>query len=392
MHSINQVVLIVLDSVGIGDAPDADKYGDVGSNTIGNIAEKQGGLNLPNMAAIGLGHLGNFKGIPAVEQPRGAFARLTEASAGKDTTTGHWELGGASLTRAFPTFPNGFPADFVKAYEQRIGRSTLGNYAASGTVIIEQLGADHVATGKPIIYTSADSVFQVAAHEEIIPLPELYRICEIAREMLTGDLAVGRVIARPFVGTAGQFKRTEHRRDFSLYPPHNTILDNVKEAGLMVAGVGKIEDIFAHRGLTDSNHTGNNHAGVDAIIQFVKTRKRGLIFANLVDFDQNFGHRNDVPGYANALEEFDKRLPEILAALGPEDVVMITADHGNDPTTPSTDHSRERVPLLIAGQPIRPGTNIGTRSTFADLAATIAALLNVPGTGEGTEFASLMTN
>lgn len=392
MTSINQVVLIVLDSVGIGDAPDADKYGDVGSNTIGNIADARGGLNVPNMAAIGLGHLGHFKGIPAVEKPTGAFARLTEVSAGKDTTTGHWELAGASLSKAFPTFPNGFPADFVKAYEERIGRGTLGNYAASGTVIIEQLGAEHVATGKPIIYTSADSVFQVAAHEEVIPLPELYRICEIAREMLTGDLAVGRVIARPFVGTAGQFKRTEHRRDFSLYPPHNTILDNVKEAGLMVAGVGKIEDIFAHRGLTDSNHTGNNHDGVDAIIQFIKTRKRGLIFANLVDFDQNFGHRNDVPGYANALEEFDRRLPEILAALGPDDVVMITADHGNDPTTPSTDHSRERVPLLAVGQPIRPGTNLGTRASYSDLAATITTLLGVPGTGEGTEFASLMTN
>lgn len=392
MTSINQVVLIVLDSVGIGDAPDADKYGDVGSNTIGNIADVRGGLNVPNMAAIGLGHLGHFKGIPAAERPTGAFARLTEVSAGKDTTTGHWELAGASLSKAFPTFPNGFPADFVKAYEERIGRGTLGNYAASGTVIIEQLGAEHVATGKPIIYTSADSVFQVAAHEEVIPLDELYRICEIAREMLTGDLAVGRVIARPFVGTAGQFKRTEHRRDFSLYPPHNTILDNVKEAGLMVAGVGKIEDIFAHRGLTDSNHTGNNHDGVDAIIQFIKTRKRGLIFANLVDFDQNFGHRNDVPGYANALEEFDKRLPEILAALGPDDVVMITADHGNDPTTPSTDHSRERVPLLAVGQPIRPGTNLGTRANYSDLAATIATLLEVPGTGEGTEFASLMTN
>jgi phosphopentomutase len=388
MRKINQVTLIVLDSVGVGDAPDAAAYGDEGSNTIGNIADVLGGLPLPNMAAIGLGHLGNFKGIPSVEQPTGAFARLTEVSAGKDTTTGHWELGGASLSQAFPTFPNGFPENFVKDFEERIGRGTLGNVVASGTTIIEQLGAEHVATGKPIIYTSADSVFQVAAHEDVILLPELYRICEIAREMLTGPLAVGRVIARPFNTVDGKFKRTEHRRDFSLYPPHNTILDNVKEAGLMVAGVGKIEDIFAHRGLTDANHTGNNHDGINATIAYINTRRPGLIFTNLVDFDQNFGHRNDVQGYANALIEFDRRLPEIQAALGPNDVLMITADHGNDPTTSSTDHSRERVPLLIAGAPVRSGTNLGTRASFADVAASIAAMLGVPDTGEGSEFAS----
>jgi phosphopentomutase len=387
---INQVILIVLDSVGIGDAPDADKYGDAGSNTIGNIAKARGGLKMPNMAQLGLGHLGDFVGLPPVDRPSGAFGRLTEVSAGKDTTTGHWEMAGASLTKAFPTFPNGFPREFLKAYEARIGRGTLGNYAASGTVIIEQLGAEHVASGKPIVYTSADSVFQIAAHEEVIPLPELYRLCEIAREMLTDDLAVGRVIARPFVGSVGAFTRTEHRRDFSLYPPHATILDTAKAAGLMVAGIGKIEDIFAHRGLTDTNHTGNNTAGVNATIEFIKTRRRGLVFTNLVDFDALYGHRNNVAGYAEALEEFDRRLPEILNAMGAEDVLMITADHGNDPTTASTDHSRERVPLIVAGKPVRPGTNLGTRSTFADVAATIAVLLNVAGTGEGSEFASTL--
>lgn len=390
MTQVSQVILIVLDSAGVGDAPDADVYGDAGSNTIGNIAQTMGGLNVPNMAALGLGHLGRFQGVPPVERPSGAYGRLTEISAGKDTTTGHWELAGCSLTKAFPTFPRGFPAEFVRAYEQRIGRGTLGNYAASGTVIIEQLGAEHVATGKPIVYTSADSVFQIAAHEEVIPLPRLYEMCEVAREMLTGDLAVGRVIARPFLGSPGSFRRTEHRRDFSLYPHHDTILDTVKAAGLTVAGVGKIEDIFAHRGLTDSNHTGNNNAGIDATIEFIKMRRRGLIFANLVDFDALYGHRNDVAGYARALEEFDRRLPEILAALGEEDVLMITADHGNDPTTPSTDHSRERTPLLIAGTPIRSGTDIGARRTFADVAATIGMMLNVPGTGEGVEFASLV--
>lgn len=390
MSVINQVVLIVLDSVGIGDAPDAAQYGDLGSNTLGNIARVRGGLTLPNLAQLGLGQLGDFVGVPRVDSPSGAFGRLTEVSAGKDTTSGHWEMAGASLTKPFPTFPQGFPKEFLQAYETRIGRGTLGNYAASGTVILEQLGAEHVATSKPIVYTSADSVFQIAAHEEIIPLPQLYELCEIARQMLTDDLAVGRVIARPFVGSVGAFKRTEHRRDFSLLPPHATILDTVKAAGLMVAGVGKIEDIFAQRGLTDTNHTSNNAAGIIATIEFMQTRRQGLIFTNLVDFDALYGHRNDVVGYANALEEFDRRLPEIRQALGDNDVLMITADHGNDPTTPSTDHSREQVPLVIAGKPVRPGTNLGTRSTFSDVAATIAALLNVPGTGEGTEFASLI--
>jgi phosphopentomutase len=389
MPKINQAIIVVLDSVGVGDAPDAEAYGDAGSNTIGNIAQAIGGLSLPNLATLGLGHLGDFKGIPAVENPTGAYGRLTEVSAGKDTTTGHWELGGVSLKRPFPTFPNGFPKEFVESYETRIGRKTLGNYPASGTVIIEQLGAEHVAAGKPIIYTSADSVFQIAAHEEVIPIDELYRLCQIAREMLTDDLAVGRVIARPFIGAAGAFKRTERRRDFSLTPPADTILDKVKAAGLMSAGVGKIEDIFAHRGLTDANHTGNNEAGVTATIDFIKTRRPGLIFTNLVDFDALYGHRNNIEGYAQALRDFDRRLPEILAAMGDDDVLFLTADHGNDPTTPSTDHSRERVPLLAAGQRVKPIAT-GTRDSFADLAATVATLLNVEPPNEGVEFASLI--
>jgi phosphopentomutase len=386
MPKVNQITLIVLDSVGIGDAPDAEAYGDAGSNTIGNIAAAVG-LNVPNLAALGLGYLGNFKGIPKVESPTGAYGRLTEVSAGKDTTTGHWELGGVPLSKPFPTFPDGFPAGFIKAYEARIGRETLGNYPASGTVIIEQLGAEHVATGKPIVYTSADSVFQIAAHEEVIPIDELYHLCEIAREMLTGDLAVGRVIARPFIGQAGNFKRTERRRDFSLTPPRDTILDKVKAARLMSAGVGKIEDIFAHRGLTDVNHTGNNEAGITATINFIKSRRPGLVFTNLVDFDALYGHRNNPKGYAEALEYFDRRLPEILAALGPDDVLMITADHGNDPTTPSTDHSRERVPILVAGRAVKPGA-IGTRRSFADVATTIAELLGIEPPDYGESFVS----
>ncbi len=386
MDALHQIILIVLDSVGIGDAPDAEAYGDAGSNTVANTARAVGGLHLPHMAALGFGHLGNFAGVPAVAEPQGAYGRLTEVSVGKDTTTGHWELAGVSLAKPFPTFPKGFPPSFIAAYESRIGRGTLGNRAASGTVILDELGAEHVSTGRPIVYTSADSVFQIAAHQEVIPLEDLYRFCEIAREMLTGDLAVGRVIARPFIGAPGSFTRTEHRRDFSLMPQGDTILDKVKAAGLMVAGVGKIEDIFAHRGLTDVNHTGNNEAGVTATVDFIRTRKPGLIFANLVDFDALYGHRNNPQGYAQALEAFDRRLPELLSALGPDDALMITADHGNDPTSGSTDHSRERVPLLAAGNPVRP-VDIGTRRTFADVAATIAELLGVPAPGQGKSFA-----
>ncbi len=385
---INRVVLIVLDSVGCGDAPDAAAYGDAGSDTLGNTARAVGGLHLPHLGRLGLGHLTAIEGVPPAAAPTGCYGRLTEVSAGKDTTTGHWELGGLLLERPFPTYPDGFPADLMAAFEARIGRGTLGNRPASGTVILEELGEAHVATGRPIVYTSADSVFQIAAHEEIIPIEELYRMCEIARQLLTGQHAVGRVIARPFVGTPGRWTRTERRRDFSLAPPGTTILDAVSRAGLEVMAVGKIEDIFAHKGITQSDHTGNNMAGVDATLSFLKSEQVGLIFTNLVDFDALYGHRLDPEGYARALEAFDRRLPELLAALRPDDVLILTADHGNDPTSSSTDHSRERVPILIAGERVKTGFDLGTRDSFADVAATIADLLGIPWDGAGVSFAA----
>jgi phosphopentomutase len=387
MGLVTRVILLVLDSVGCGDAPDAAEYGDLDANTLSNLSKAVGGLHLPNLERYGLGHLTEIQGVPPVEEAEGAYGRLTEISAGKDTTTGHWELTGIVLERPFPTYPKGFPRSLMNEFEARVGRETLGNYPASGTEIIKELGEEHIQTGKPIIYTSADSVFQIAAHEEIIPIDELYRFCLIAREMLKGEHAVGRVIARPFIGTPGNFTRTERRKDYSLEPPKNTILDVVKNAGLEVAGVGKIEDIFAHRGLTMSNHTGNNMAGVDAILSFLRQDFEGLIFANLVDFDALYGHRNNPRGYANALEAFDRRLPELLDNLRERDILIITADHGNDPTTPSTDHSRERVPFLVAGKAVRKNTNVGTRPSFADIAATIGEILQVDWQRTGNSFA-----
>ena len=385
---IKRVNLIILDSVGCGDAPDAAAYNDVGTNTLGNIARVMGGLKLPHLGALGLGNLTDIQGVPPTHSARGGYGRLTEISAGKDTTTGHWELAGTPLTQAFPTYPQGFPPDIMAEFAAKTGRGWMGNYPASGTEIIEQLGEEHVKSGKLIVYTSGDSVFQIAAHEEVVPLTDLYRYCQIARDMLS----VGRVIARPFIGPIGQFTRTEHRKDFSLLPPGVTILDAVKSAGLEVMAVGKIEDIFANQGITQSNHTGNNMAGIDAIIQFCHQPDEGLIFTNLVDFDALYGHRNNPKGYAEALEAFDRRLPEIEAAMRPTDVTMITADHGNDPTTPGTDHSRERVPVLIFGSAIKPNSNIGTRGSFADLSATIAELLGIPWPSAGQSFAELIRN
>lgn len=389
-QTVDRVVLIVLDSVGCGDAPDAAAFGDEGSNTLGNIARAVGGLRLPNLQTMGLGNLTDIEGVPPTQQSRGAYGRLTETSPGKDTTTGHWELAGVPLVQPFPTYPQGFPPEIIDAFTAQTGREILGNYPASGTVIIETLGAEHMQTGRPIVYTSADSVFQIAAHTGVIPLPELYAMCETARRILRGPHAVGRVIARPFVGEPGHFSRTEDRRDFSLVPPADTLLDVLKAAGMETMAVGKIEDIFAHRGLTRSKHTGNNMAGVDALLEFCAAPNRGLIFANLVDFDALYGHRNNPRGYADALEAFDARLPELWAALHPGDVLIITADHGNDPTTLSTDHSRERVPLLLSGAPVLPGIDLGTRSSFADLAATIADMLGVPWAGAGESFKTLM--
>ncbi|MBE3587986.1 MAG: phosphopentomutase [Thermoanaerobacteraceae bacterium] len=374
---ISRVTLIVLDSVGVGALPDAARYGDEGSNTLAHIARDVGGLHLPHLGALGLGNILAIEGVPPAGKPGAAYGRMAEASAGKDTTTGHWEIAGLLLERPFPVYPRGFPPEIIRPFEERTGRPVLGNKPASGTAIIEELGAEHMRTGRPIVYTSADSVFQIAAHEEVIPLEELYRMCRIARELLTGEHAVGRVIARPFVGRPGGFKRTANRRDFSLPPPAPTVLDLLQEKGLAVLAVGKIEDIFAGRGITEALHTENNMDGVDKTLTFLRRDDRGLIFTNLVDFDMLYGHRNNPRGYAGALEDFDRRLPEILAALRDDEVLIITADHGCDPTTGSTDHSREYVPLLVYGRKVQAGVDLGTRRTFSDVAATVAELFGL---------------
>ena len=387
MNEVKRVIIIVLDSMGVGELPDAAEYGDEGSNTLANTAQAVGGLSLPHMQKLGLGHITAIEGVPPCDEPLGAYGRMAEASAGKDTTTGHWEMTGIYSPRPLPTYPNGFPQELIKEYEQRIGRKTLGNYPRSGTVIIQELGEEHMRTGYPIVYTSADSVFQVAAHVEVIPVEELYRICQIAREMLVGEHAVGRVIARPFVGEPGNFTRTERRKDFSLLPPERTLLDRLVAAGRPVMGVGKIEDIFAHRGLSQSVHSPNNMACVDQTLAYMKESQRGLIFTNLVDFDMLWGHRNNPQGYAGGLEAFDRRLPEVMGAMTAPDILFLTADHGNDPTTPSTDHSREYVPLLAYGSRVKPGVDLGTRETFADLGATVAELLGIEPLPFGTSFA-----
>ncbi|HEX3015448.1 MAG TPA: phosphopentomutase [Desulfobacteria bacterium] len=377
---VKRVILVVLDSVGIGELPDADKYGDRGSNTLANIAEAVGGLKLPNLEALGLGNIHRIQGVNPVQEAQGAYGKMAERSPGKDTTTGHWEIAGVLLDKPFPTFPQGFPAGFVHEFEQAIGRGTLGNIAASGTEIIKQLGVEHMATGKPIIYTSADSVFQVAAHEEVIPLAELNRICRIAREMLVGPMAVGRVIARPFIGAPGGFQRTANRHDFAILPPVKILHQYLAEKGLAVMAVGKIKDIYAGLGITQHRSAKNNMDALDQTIAFMAEGDAGLIMANLVDFDMLYGHRKDVQGYAKALEEVDSRLPELISFLGNDDVLAITADHGCDPTTPGTDHSREYVPLLMVGAHIKRNYCLGVRPTFADLGATIAELfaLNLP--------------
>jgi phosphopentomutase len=391
MYGINRVILIVLDSVGVGALPDAAEYGpqDPVSNTLANTARAVGGLSLPHLARLGLGNIVDVQGVRPVSSPAGAYGRMAERSKGKDTTTGHWEIACVLSMQPWPTYPDGFPPEVMAEFERRIGRGSLGNYAASGTVIIQDLGDEHVRTGKPIVYTSADSVFQIAAHEDVIPPKELYQMCRAAREMLTGEHNVGRVIARPFIGPVdGVYQRTERRRDFSALPPQPTMLDRLVEAGQRVMAVGKIEDIFAHQGITDANHSTNNMAGVDATLEFMRTSvdSGGLIFTNLVDFDMLYGHRNNPRGYADALEAVDARVPELLAAMQAEDVLFFTADHGNDPTTTSTDHSREYVPLLAVGQRVRAGANLGTRETFADLGATVADLLGMPTCGAGSSF------
>jgi phosphopentomutase len=375
-----------LDSVGIGELPDAADYGDVGSNTLLNIKARRPDMELPNMNRLGLCSINGASALGAVKDPVGAFCKLAEVSKGKDTTIGHWEIAGIQLMEALPTYPNGFPDEIIAEFETRIGRKSIGNVVGSGTAIIEEMGDEHVSTGYPIVYTSADSVFQIAMHEDVIPLEVQYRISRIARDMLKAPHNVSRVITRPFTGKSGAYKRTASRRDFSLDPMGTTMLDCIKSAGLTVAAVGKIEDIFAGRGITQAVHIVNNMDGVDKTLEYIESVKDGLIFTNLVDFDMLYGHRNDVDGYAEALMAFDGRLPEILNTMGDGDVLFITADHGCDPTTPSTDHSREYIPLLIYGKHIRPGVNLGIRDSFSDIAATALEYLDVNGDIKGISF------
>ena len=386
---MERAIVVVLDGVGVGQAPDAAAYGDAGADCLANCARAVGGLALPTLGRLGVGNLTEIEGTPP-QPPAGACGRLIERSPGKDSTTGHWELMGVVLDHPMPTYPHGFPPELVTRFEAAIGRHVLGNYPASGTAIIEELGAEHLRTGFPILYTSADSVFQLAAHEDVIPIAELYRMCEIARGLLTGEDEVGRVIARPFTGTPGAFVRTPHRRDFSLEPPAPTLLDALKASGREVVGIGKIEDLFAERGLTASDHTATNAAGQAAALAAVARSFAGLLFVNLVECDQNYGHRRNPEGYAEALRAFDAWLPSLLARLGDGDVLFITGDHGTDPTWRGTDHTRESVPLLVAGKPVRPGVYLGARSSFADLGATLAEAFGLPPLAHGQSFARVI--
>jgi phosphopentomutase len=380
-----RAALVVLDSVGIGEMPDAARYGDEGSNTLANTARAVGGLSLPHLRELGLGNIAPILGVDPVPCPRASYGKMAEASPGKDTTTGHWEMAGLVLDRAFATFPGGFPPEIIEPFEREIGKKVLGNRAASGTEIIAELGPAHLASGRPIVYTSADSVFQIAAHEEVIPLPELYRMCEIARTILD-PFFVSRVIARPFVGQPGSFRRTYNRKDFSYPPVGKTLCDLLAESGRAVVGVGKIENIFAGRGITRDIHTEGNADGLVKTVQAIRETAQGLVFVNLIDFDMLYGHRNDPVGYARALEEVDRHVPGLLEALDEGDLLFLTADHGCDPTTPSTDHSREYVPLLAWRKGRSGGVDLGVRSTFADLGQTIAEAFGVGPLPNGKSF------
>jgi phosphopentomutase len=380
----SRAIVIVLDSVGIGELADAALYQDQGSNTLANIAAAVP-LKIPTLAGMGLARLVSLHDAPT-STPTAAYGRMAERSSGKDSVTGHWELMGVILDRAFPTFPTGFPADVIEQFEQRIGRTSIGNVAASGTAIIDALGAEHMATGFPIVYTSADSVFQIAALEAIVPVPQLYEWCESAYDICVKGLGLGRVIARPFIGLPGSFQRTANRHDYAMPPTGETLLDRLVARGHHVTSVGKVSDLFAGRGISASNPTKSDADGVDRIESLMATQERGLIFANLVDFDALYGHRNDTPGYAANLERFDARLAALLPKLRNGDLLVITADHGNDPTTPSTDHSREHVPVLLAGRGVRSGVDLGTRETFADLGQTLAENFGVGPLAHGTSF------
>lgn len=379
-----RALILVLDGVGCGEAPDTAAYGDTGSDTIGNVARQVGGLTMPNMARLGLGNVASIVGVPPTDRPAGAWGTLLPRSAGKDSTTGHWEIAGLHLAKAFPTYPHGFPPEVLDPFIKATGRGVLANSVASGTAVIADFADEQQRTGSWIVYTSADSVFQIAAHEELIPLEELYRACEIARAQLVAPHDVSRVIARPFVGTPGAWKRTANRRDYSIQPPGDTLLDQLAAASIPRAGVGKVDDLFAGRALT-SRHTADNAEGVEALLEWLSGPTRGFCFANLVDFDQLFGHRNDVRGFQGALEAFDRALPSLLSALQENDLLFITADHGNDPTTASTDHARERVPVIVAGARVVGGP-VGQRDTFSDLGATVAEWFGLSWRGRGTSF------
>ena len=384
---MSKVILIVTDSMGIGALPDAANYGDAGADTFGHILENKKDMKTPNLIKMGIANIDgvSWKGA-AVKDPVGAFGKMAEISKGKDTITGHGEIAGIYTDTPFKTYPDGFPESFIKAFENAIGTEVLGNYPASGTEIIEQLGPEHEATGKPIVYTSADSVFQIAANTDVIPLEKLYEICEEARRLLVGDVACGRVIARPYVIENGKRTRTSDRRDYAVSPPEDTVMDKVKAAGKTVYAVGKISDIFNGKGVTQAVHTDSNMDGVDKTIQALGMDFDGFVFTNLVDFDSKYGHRRDPQGYGQCIEEFDARLPEIMGAMGEDDVLMICADHGNDPVHSGFDHTREYVPLLVYGKKVKAGANLGIRKTFADVGATVADILGAEAPSIGESF------
>ena len=384
---MKRAILVVLDSVGVGELKDAKLYGDEGSHTLDHVYEKCKGLNINGLEKLGIGNIEGVNGPKKYDKAMGAFGRCEEASKGKDTVTGHWEIGGVILEEPLNTYPNGFSEEIINEFKKRAKvEGILGNIVASGTQIIEDLGEEHVKTGYPIIYTSADSVFQIAAHEDVISVERLYEMCEIARNMLVDKWAVGRVIARPFIGEAPNFKRTSNRRDYALDPFNKTMLEYLKDANYEVAAVGKIEDIYNGKGVTSAVHTKSNMDGVDKTLEYMDTVKEGLIFTNLVDFDMMYGHRNDPEGYGKALEDFDNRLQEIYSKMAEDDILIITADHGCDPTTSSTDHSREHIPVLVYGKNVKPGVNIGTRETFADIGKTILDFFNVQNELVGKSF------
>ncbi|MEC9489646.1 MAG: phosphopentomutase [Halanaerobiales bacterium] len=392
MKKFNRVILMVMDSVGIGELPDAGEYGDQGAATLQNIAAELGGLELPNLEKLGLGKIEPIQGLDSELEAEGAYGKAAEKSKGKDTTTGHWEIAGLISEQPFPTYPDGFPAEVMDQFQKAIGKDTLGNKPASGTVIIEELGQKHLETGKPIVYTSADSVFQIAAHEDVISIDELYNYCKKARKILQGEHAVARVIARPFLGEPGNFERTERRKDFSLTPPEPTVLNQLQDNDLEVNAVGKITYIFKHSGISNSITTSNNMAGIDMTIELLDQSQEGLIFTNLVDFDQNYGHRRNIEGYAAALKDFDQRIPEIKAAMKNDDLLIITADHGCDPTHAGTDHTREYIPLLVYGKDINKNTSLGVRDSFSDIAATIAAVFDIDQLKNGKSFLNLIVD